>query len=110
MPTVDEFLQFVPKRLEFEWSTNSEGIVTIIVPKFTGKLGKSFCKVLHKENTFGANLDRLGSMIWLQCDGKRSVKDILEVISKEFTNEKDIDQRLFLFLQQLNVLHYISLS
>ncbi len=42
LPTVDEFLLYRPKRLEFKWSTNTEGLVTLTVPKFTGKVGKSF--------------------------------------------------------------------
>jgi Coenzyme PQQ synthesis protein D (PqqD) len=57
---------------------------------------------------FTANLDALGSMIWKQCDGTKTVKQILEMITKEFPDEKDIDQRLFLFLQQLNALNYIT--
>lgn len=81
--------------------------MTVVVPKFTGKLGKSFCKVLKRENTFEAHFDKLGSIIWKHCDGTRSVKEILAVVTKEFPDEKNIDQRLFLFLQQLNVLNYI---
>jgi hypothetical protein len=79
----------------------------VTVPKFTGKLGKSFCKVLRRENTFEAHLDRFGSMIWNLCDGTRIVKEILEEITKKFPDEKNIDQRLFLFLQQLKALNYI---
>jgi len=78
------------------------------VPKFTGKLGKSFCKVLRKENTFEAHLDKLGSLIWSHCDGNTTVNDILGVVSKEFPEEKNIDQRLFLFLQQLKALRYLT--
>jgi hypothetical protein len=100
---------YVPKRLEFDWSTDEHGIVSIIVPKFTGKVGKSFCKILKRDDVFTANLDALGSMIWRQCDGTKTVKQILEVITKEFPDEKDIDQRLFLFLQQLNALNYLTL-
>jgi hypothetical protein len=48
-------------------------------------------------------------MIWRQSDGTKSVKQILEVITKEFPDEKDIDQRLFLFLQQLYALNYLTL-
>jgi hypothetical protein len=77
------------------------------VPKFTSKIGKSFCRVLKKENVFKANLDKLGSAIWKQCDGTKSVKEILAVVTKESPDEKNIDQRLFLFLQQLYALHYI---
>ena len=58
LPTTEEFFQFLPKRLEFEWSKNKEGIVTIKVPKFTSKLGISFCKTIKKDNAFSANLDK----------------------------------------------------
>lgn len=37
----------------------------------------------------------------------KTVKEILDVIIKEFPEEKNIDQRLFLFLQQLRALGYI---
>ena len=78
------------------------------MPKFTGKLGKSFCKVLRRQNTFEAHLDKLGSAIWNQCDGTRLVKEILVEITPLFPEEKNLDQRLFLFLQQLKALNYIT--
>jgi len=82
--------------------------VTLTVPKFTGKIGKSFCKTLKRENTFEAHLDTLGSAIWKYCDGTMFVKDILAEVTKQFPDEKNIDQRLFLFLQQLKALNYLT--
>jgi hypothetical protein len=107
-PTVDEFLTYKPKRGEYPWLTTSEGLVVITVPKFKGKLGHSFCKVLKRENTFEANLDKLGSLIWSHSDGTKTVKDILDLLIQEFPDQKNIDQRLFLFLQQLRVLNYLT--
>ena len=66
-------------------------------------------KAVRKENTFTTNLDPLGSSVWKQCDGTVTVKEILDKISVEFPDQKDIDQRLFLFLQQLQSLGYIRL-
>lgn len=108
-PTVEEFLQFRPKRLDFEWSTNAEGLVEIKVPKFQGNFGKSFCKVIKKDDMFTANMDKIGSIVWKNSDGKKSVKDILEILKKEFPKDENIDQRLFLFLQQMMSLNYIEL-
>lgn len=82
--------------------------MTLTVPKFTGKVGKSFCKVLRRENTFEAHLDKLGSAIWNHCDGTKLVKDILAEMTVLFPDEKNLDQRLFLFLQQLKALNYIT--
>lgn len=108
MPTVDEFLRYVPKRLDFEWTTGDDGLVNIKVHKFTGKLGKSFVKALRRENFFIQQPNKLGSLVWKECDGTKTVKDILEILTKEFPNEKDIDQRLFLFLYNLRQLGYIT--
>ena len=108
LPTVDEFLDYIPKRLDFEWSINKEGRVEIKVPKFKSNFGTSFCKFVRKENFFIANLDEIGSHVWKNCDGNTPVKKILEGLEKKFPNEKNIDQRLFLFLQQIKNLDYIE--
>jgi hypothetical protein len=109
LPTVDEFLKYIPNRLDLEWSTNDEGLVEILMPKFTSNLGKSFCKVIKKENSFTAKMDKYGSFVWKNIDGKRTVKDVLSLMEKEFPKEENLDQRLILFLQQMNSLRYINL-
>ena len=106
-PTEDEFLRFVPKRAELEWSINEDGMVEIKTPKFTSNFGKSFCKIIKKDDTFTAKMDKIGSIVWKNCDGKKTVKDILKILKKELPKEENIDQRLYLFLQQMNSLHYI---
>jgi hypothetical protein len=105
--TTNEFLEIIPKKAKFEWSTNELGLVEIKVPKFNSDLGKLFCNVIKKDNYFTARMDKIGSIVWRNCDGKNKVKDILKILEKEFLAEKNIDQRLFLFLQQMNVLNYI---
>ncbi len=100
-------LQFRPAKGNFPWTTSEEGLVRITVPKFESNFGKSFCKVIRKDNTFIANLDKVGSVVWRNCDGRRTVKDILSILEKEFPKEENIDQRLFLFLQQMGQLNYI---
>ena len=109
LPTIDEFLRYIPNRAELEWSINKEGLVEIIMPKFNSKLGKSFCRVIKKENSFTANMDKYGSLVWKNSDGKKTVKDILKLMEKEFPKEENLDQRLILFLQQMNSLRYINL-
>jgi hypothetical protein len=108
LPTVDEFLTYHPVRGDFPWITTDDGLIHITVPKFSSKIGISFCKTLRKENIFTANLDKLGSVVWKHCDGKTTVKTILEQVQKEFPDEKNIDQRLFLFIQQMQILHYLD--
>jgi len=106
-PTVEEFLSFIPIRVGYEWSTDDEGIVHIIVPKFHGKWGKRWCKLLRRKETFTADMDKMGSIVWTHCDGKNTVQDILDVLKEEYGDEEDLDQRLFLFLQQMQNLNYL---
>ena len=53
-------------------------------------------------------MDKIGSVIWQNCNGVNAVFDILEILKKEFPDENDIDQRLYLFVQQLYSLNYID--
>ena len=108
LPTIDEFLLFIPKKAELDWSINNKGLVEIKTPKFKSNFGKSFCKVIKKDNTFTANMDKLGSLVWKNCDGRNTVREILELMKKEFPKEENLDQRLILFLQQMYSLRYIN--
>lgn len=109
IPTEEEFLEYIPKRVDLEWKINARGLVEIKIPKFRSNFGKSFCRVIKKENYLIANMDKIGSIIWQNCDGIKKVKNILEIVKKKFPDEKNIDQRLFLFIQQLRSLKYLDL-
>lgn len=109
LPTAEEFLQFKPLRQPYDFFENEEGLVVIKVPKFTSNLGKSFCKLIRKEQYFEATMDDLGSVVWKMSDGTHTVQDILFELEKHHDGEKDLDQRLFLFLQQMKSLNYIDL-
>ncbi len=108
LPTEEEFLEFVPKRFEFEWYENEDGNIVLKVPKFKSDLGKSFCKLIKKDDKFVANLDGLGSFVWLNIDGVKTIGEILKKLKKKFPEEENIKQRLFLFLQQMRGLNYID--
>ena len=105
--TVEDMLSFIPEKAEYEWETDEQGLVHIKVPKFEGKLGTTLCRVLQKDEMFTANLDVVGSFVWKQCDGRTSVKEILDRLQKKFPDEEHIDQRLFLFLRQMRQLRYL---
>jgi hypothetical protein len=108
LPTTEEFLQYRPKRFDFPWSTTEENLVQITVPKFSSNLGKIFCRIIKKNDMFTANLDKIGSFVWKYCDGKYTVKDILFKLEKEFPDEKNLEQRLILFLNQMKNLNYLD--
>lgn len=103
----DEFLELKPKRRDFRW-IEEDGKIRIIVPKFRSRIGRSFCRLLGKEENFTANLDEKGSIIWKLCDGRHTVRKILEELQQRYPEEKDLDQRLFLYLYNLKKLGYIT--
>ena len=69
LPTVEEFFLIKPKRLDFKWFTDEQGLVKLNVPKFNRNIGNSFCKLIKRKNSFIANMDELGSLVWKNCDG-----------------------------------------
>lgn len=78
------------------------------VPKFKGKVGTSFCKIIRRENMFTAHLDKIGTFVWKHCDGTKTVQDILTLLEQAFPDEKELDQRYFLFLHNMAHLGYIT--
>jgi len=109
LPTEQELLNCTPIRKEYPWEKQDDGLITLEVPKFTSSLGKSLCRLLRKQQTFTSHLDAFGSIVWEHCDGHTSVKAILDKLKKTFPDEENLDQRLFLFLQQMDSLNYIEL-
>lgn len=104
----EKFLKYKPRRLDFEWSKNKDDIVELKVPKFKSKLGKKFCEITKKDSTFTAKMDEIGTIVWENCDGETTVKEILDILKKEFPDEEKIDQRLFYFLYRMKKLGYIE--
>jgi hypothetical protein len=108
MLTVGEVLSVKPRKAEYEWYADEAGLVHVKVPKFEGKVGNTFCRILRKDEVFTANMDELGSFVWKRCDGKTSVKEILEELQERFEGQENLDQRLFLFLRQMRQLRYLD--
>ena len=108
LPTKDEFLALRPQRCDFEWYIDDDNKVVIKVPKFQRDIGKKVCKVLKKENTFDARMDDIGSLVWQYIDGRKTVQDVLNQLIKTFPGQKNIDNRLILFLQQMQNLNYLT--
>ena len=106
--TREEFLQYIPIRTDFPWTTTADNLIEIQVPKFKGKVGTSFCKIIRRELTFTARLDAIGSFVWKHCDGKKTVQEILILLEHAFPKEKELDQRYLVFLHNMAHLGYIK--
>ena len=90
-----------------EWLSH-EDYVRIKVPKFQGRLGKLFCRLLRRNPHIFLNLDPLGSFVWKHCDGHNSVEVILTNLKNNF-DEENLEDRLVQFLYDLEKNNLISL-
>ena len=80
--------------------TMEDNRVILQVPKFRGKTGEMFCRILRRPSYITVHLDFLGSFVWERCDGRHTVEDILHELEHHF-GEKDLEARLIQFLYDL---------
>ena len=89
-----------------EWFIQ-DNLVRIKLPKFYGRMGKLFCRILRHNPHITLNLDSLGSFVWEKCDGHHSVEKILFCMEKHF-DEEGLEERLVQFLYDLEKNDLIS--
>lgn len=89
---------------------NSEGLVTLLYPKFKNARLNSFI-FARKSPFIRLNLDEIGSESWLLIDGKKSVEEIAQTLSEKFGEKvHPATERLGKFLSQLYNNKYISFT
>jgi len=76
-------LELVPVRNR-KWE-NGEGVVVVILaPRFNNRWLRKLLLPRLKNPFYRISLDDLGSWVWLQCNGSRTVAEIGEDLKKEF--------------------------
>ncbi len=74
-------------------------------PTFIEKIFfKKFLKIPQK-----VDLDKIGSLIWLNLDGKRNVDELINIVKNNFPNEENLENRVKLFITQLFKNKFIQL-
>jgi len=101
-------LELIPFRnYNFEFRDNN--LVDVLVPRFTDKFFGKFLQPRLKRPYIRANLDSLGTEVWLLIDGKKSVNEIIELMkSKYFDSENNIEDRVILFINNLHKYNFIK--
>jgi hypothetical protein len=80
-------LDMVPQR-SFDWEEDEKkGTVIVKMPRFRSRLGKKFCSLIKKDQTYNVKLDEKNSFIWKLCDGKRSVREIAKSVFDKYGEE-----------------------
>jgi hypothetical protein len=109
-----DFLTLKPRRC-LEYRCDGEGDRTVLlVPRFrSGILGRCLQPRLDPDRAhIKVRLERRGSWIWEQCDGQRTVAEIVEGFLTRFPEESEqADQRVcqYLYTMESNrLIHFTN--
>jgi len=95
------YLEMHPFRL-YEHIFRDDNLVDVLVPRFTSKLAKKLILPKMRNPYIRANLDELGSFLWLNIDGETKVSDLVNKMKEKFAEKVEpATERVLLFLTQL---------
>ena len=101
MKKEENYLEKIPQKGDFEWTTDDDGIVTLHIEN-KGIVNRIAQKLLKKPRISYVHLDKMGSFIWPIIDGEKSILDMAEAVDKEFGEEaQPLYERLAKYIQIL---------
>jgi len=97
---LDEWLSVIPTR-HCEFLVN-EDQVTLLLPRSRNKILKSILNMFNSSPHVKVKLDARGSFIWLNCDSQHSIRQICDLLIKQFGEEVNpVEERTVMFFKQL---------
>jgi len=103
-------LDLTPVKLQAE-EVDDENIVTVIYPKFKNELAKKFIVPKLKSGDFRIKLEKFGSAVWMNMNGRNKVHDIIKILQAKFGDEfQDAETRVIKFIFQLYEQKLISFN
>ena len=102
------YFEQIPIRSQVRpWTEDESGMVVIDVEN-KGLANRIAQRFFHKPKVSHISLDQYGTVVWKQMDGTHSVNDIIEMMKKEFPDEKDrMLDRVVTFLATLQAHEFI---
>lgn len=98
----------IPKR-KFDFETNENNLVTILIPKFSNKFLVQHLMPRLKYPYMKIKLDEIGSQVWLEIDGQKTVGEIATILENKLGEKiQPIDERLSKFFNQLSYYQFIT--
>lgn len=93
----------------YEAKTEENGLITVLVPKFTNKIAVKLILPRLKSTHFKIKLDEIGSQTWKLIDGNTSVLEISEKLTNIFGDRiQPVYERLGKYLTIMYMEGYIS--
>lgn len=105
----ENYVEKIPvKNQEIQWSVEDDGLVTLHMEN-KGIANKIAQKLIKKPKISHIHLDEMGSFIWLQIDGEKTVFDIGKPVEEHF-GEKALPlyERLSMFIRTLETNNFIT--
>ncbi len=105
------YLDLIPAHMpQIRWDMGDDAIVVVHMEN-TGFYNRLAQKLFHKPKVSHIKLDELGSFIWNEMDGKRTVSEISESVKARFGDKAEpLLDRLIRFLEILRSQKWITLS
>ena len=99
----ENFLDYIPKHnARFEWAINDKGNVEVCV-KNTGLFNRIAQIFFKRPKTSNIELEGMGTFIWKQIDGQRSVYEIGKLVKDEFGKSAEpLYERLSVYIKTLH--------
>lgn len=94
-------MELIPVR-RYEHNKKEDGLVDVLVPRFTDKFFSKYLLPRMKNKYIRANLDAVGSLAWELMDGETDVFHISEALKSNFGDEfQQHHERTAQFISQL---------
>jgi hypothetical protein len=103
-------LDLTPEQL-VGWEISENGNVVVIIPKFQNELLVKWLLPRLKYPHVRAKLDKMGSFVWKQCDGRTTVAQIADRMRAEFEESAgSVEDRIRTFLLMLEKSELVNLN
>ena len=103
-----DYMELTPNP-NYGFAPRDDGMIDVLVPKFKNSFARKYINHRMKSPYIKANLDELGSAVWVKIDGKNKVQDIANSLKHKFGDDvEQLHERLTRYLTQLYNAGFIS--
>jgi len=98
-------------RRRLKWKEAEDGRVVVLRPRFgEGRLGR-WLESIFTITPYRIRLDEIGTLVWKNCDGKSSAREIAVKLREEFGDKVEpAEDRLRHFVTQMSLARMIEVS
>lgn len=98
----ENYLDYIPKKSQnIDWEQKEDGLVQIIIYR-NSVFEKIVRKLFFTPDKYKVDLDNLGSFIWLNIDGQKTIYEIGQLVKEKFKDDAEpLYERLIQFIQTL---------